>query len=186
MMKVLRRIMNFSIKNGMDKIKIILPMLTQWLKSKLSLCILVLLLSSCYGTYYISDAEYSDLREEHASLTYYNGDIYWGWHSGYYYYYGKPHYYPWYYYYNACPPNHYHTTTHVIITRPVNKPTHRPNWNRPNNRPNTNVIVKPNKPNKNITVKPNRTNIKVNKNKTNIKVNKNKNNKKVINRRRPK
>ena len=148
---------------------------------------LLMLLTSCYGTYYISDAEYSDVRESHASVTYYDNQIYWGWHSGYYYYYGKPHYYPWYYYYNACPPNHYHTTTHVIITRPVNKPTHRPNIYRPKpNKPNTNVIVKPNKPTTNITVKPNRTNIKVNTNKTNIKVNKGKNNKKVINKRRPK
>ena len=111
---------------------------------KTILLILALFLSSCYGTYYISDAEYSDLREDHASVTYYNGSIYWGWHSGYYYYYGKPHYYPWYYYYNTCPPSHYNATTHVIITRPVKKPTHRP------------IIIKPNKPN--VTVKPNRNN----------------------------
>ena len=101
---------------------------------------LIMLLTSCYGTYYISDAEYSDLREEHASLTYYQGNIYWGWNSGYYYYYGKPHYYPWYYYYNICPPSHYNTTTHVIINKPVNKPTHRPNIST--HRPNT--IIKTN------------------------------------------
>ena len=122
---------------------------------------LIMLLTSCYGTYYISDAEYSDLREEHASLTYYQGNIYWGWNSGYYYYYGKPHYYPWYYYYNICPPSHYNTTTHVIITRPVNKPTHRPN--RPTHRPNNkgNVIIKK------------QTNVKTNviRNKVNIKTN---------------
>ena len=127
---------------------------------KTILLILALFLSSCYGTYYISDAEYSDLREDHASVTYYNGSIYWGWHSGYYYYYGKPHYYPWYYYYNTCPPSHYNTTTHVIITRPVKKPTHRP------------IIIKPNKPN--VTVKPNRNNkvtVKPNRNRTTNKVN---------------
>ena len=117
---------------------------------------LVLFLTSCYGTYYISDAEYSDAREEHASLTYYNGNIYWGWHSGFYYYYGKPHYYPWYYYYNVCPPFYYNTTTHIIITRPVSKPTHKP------------VITRPN-----ITVKPN-TNVKTN-------INRNKSNKSRIN-----
>ena len=131
---------------------------------KTILLILALFLSSCYGTYYISDAEYSDLREEHASLTYYNGNIYWGWHSGYYYYYGTPHYYPWYYYYNACPPSSlYIHTTHVIITRPVNKPTHRPNWNKPNrptHKPNTNVIVKPNKNNTKINSQ-NRIRIKI-------------------------
>ena len=126
---------------------------------KTILLILALFLSSCYGTYYISDAEYSDLREDHASVTYYNGSIYWGWHSGYYYYYGKPHYYPWYYYYNTCPPSHYNTTTHVIITRPVKKPTHRP------------IIIRPNKPN--VTVKPNRNNkvtVKPNRNRTTNKV----------------
>ena len=42
--------------------------------------LIMLFLTSCYGTYYISDAEYSDLREEHASITYYDNQIYWGWH----------------------------------------------------------------------------------------------------------
>ena len=58
---------------------------------------LLMLLTSCYGTYYLTDAEYSDVRESHASLTYHNNSIYWGWNSGYYYYYGTPHYYPWYF-----------------------------------------------------------------------------------------
>ena len=139
--------------------------------------LIMFLLTSCYGTYYISDAEYSDLREEHASVTYYDNQIYWGWNSGYYYYYGKPHYYPWYYYYNTCPPSHYSTTTHVIITRPVNKPTHRPN--RPTVRPNrpvknnTTIRVKTNR-NK-VTVKPNRnrtnSNTKINTNRKNTKTN---------------
>tara|TARA_R110000824_G_scaffold7722_19_gene34932 strand:- start:182 stop:700 length:519 start_codon:yes stop_codon:yes gene_type:complete len=111
---------------------------------------LIMLLTSCYGTYYISDAEYSDLREEHASLTYYDNQIYWGWHDGYYYYYGKPHYYPWHYYYNICPPSHYTHTTHIVITRPVNKPTHRPkvNTHRPNIKVKTNT-------HRNINVKTN-------------------------------
>jgi len=146
---------------------------------------LIMMLSSCYGTYYITDAEYSDAREEHTSVTYYNNQVYWGWNSGYYYYYGIPHYYPWTYYYNTCPPSHYTHTTHVVITRPVNKPTHRPN--RPNtHRPsvthidgkpvpytpknNTKVIVTPNRntkvktntnysrPNGNTKVKTNRGN----------------------------
>ena len=110
-------------------------------------CGIALTFSGCYGTYYISDAEYSDLRESHSSITYYQGNVYWGWVDGYYYYYGVPHYYPWYYYYNTCPPYSYNTTTHIIIVNPVNKPTwrpnkpnrpNRPNWNnnRPNNRPN--------------------------------------------------
>ena len=142
---------------------------------KIILLILALFLSSCYGTYYITDAEYSDLREEHASITYYDNQIYWGWHSGYYYYYGKPHYYPWYYYYNTCPPSHYTHTTHVIISKPVNKPTHRPN--RPTVRPNrpvknnttirvknnktNNTIVRPNRSNNNTKVKTNRSNTKI-------------------------
>ena len=37
--------------------------------------VIFLLLTSCYGTYYISDAEYSDLREEHAvTVPYHQGD----------------------------------------------------------------------------------------------------------------
>jgi len=110
---------------------------------------LLMLLTSCYGTYYITDTEYSDLREEHASVTYYDNQIYWGWNSGYYYYYGKPHYYPWYYYYNTCPPSHYHTTTHVIINKPVNRPTHRPNRPKVNtHRPNIKVKTNTNRNNK--------------------------------------
>ena len=96
-------------------------------------CLIAVLFTGCVGTYYLTDAEYSDVRESHASVTYHNNSIYWGWNSGYYYYYGTPHYYPWYYYYNTCPPSHYTHTTHVIITRPVNRPTHRPN--RPNIKP---------------------------------------------------
>ena len=34
--------------------------------------LLSITLSGCYGTYYISDAEYSDVRETHASVTYYD------------------------------------------------------------------------------------------------------------------
>jgi PBP1b-binding outer membrane lipoprotein LpoB len=142
---------------------------------KTILLTLTLFLSSCYGTYYISDAEYSDLREEHASITYYQGNIYWGWHSGYYYYYGKPHYYPWYYYYNACPPSHHNTTTHIVINRPVNKP--RPSWNKPTYKPGGNVKV-------NV----NRTNVKTNTNKNNkviVKPNRNRNNNKVNVKRKP-
>ena len=116
---------------------------------------LLMLLTSCYGTYYLTDAEYSDVRESHASLTYHNNSIYWGWNSGYYYYYGTPHYYPWYYYYNACPPSHHHTTTHITINKPVNRPIYRP---RPNNNRG------------NVTIKTN----------TNVKTNVNRNNNKVI------
>ena len=136
---------------------------------------LALFLSSCYGTYYLTDAEYSNVRESHASVTYYDNQIYWGWNSGYYYYYGIPHYYPWYYYYNVCPPSHHSTTTHIVINRSVN-------------RPHT-IIHRPNRPNRNIK---NNTTIKVKTNRTNNKViiksnaNRNKTNNKVINRRRPK
>ena len=149
------------------------------------LCLFMILFTGCYGTYYLTDAEYSDVRESHASVTYYNNQIYWGWNSGYYYYYGIPHYYPWYYYYNTCPPSHYHTSSHVVITNAVNRP--RPIWNKP--KPNVNkanVVVKPNR---NIKVNTNRTNIKVNTNRNNNKVTvkPNRNNKtKVTNRRRPK
>jgi hypothetical protein len=122
-------------------------------------CLIALLFTGCMGTYYISDAEYSDLRESHASISYHNNLIYWGWDSGYYYYYGKPHYYPWYYYYNTCPPFNYNVTTHIIVHTMVDRPTHRPKglaippkFNRPKTNPtkvniNTNrnqVIIKNN------------------------------------------
>ena len=108
-------------------------------------CLIAVLFTGCVGTYYLTDAEYSDVRESHASVTYHNNSIYWGWNSGYYYYYGTPHYYPWYYYYNTCPPSHYTTTTHVIINRPVNKPTHRPNIRvKTNTNSNNKVIIKNN------------------------------------------
>jgi len=162
---------------------------------------LIMLLSSCYGTYYITDAEYSDLREEHASITYYDNQIYWGFHSGYYYYYGKPHYYPWHYYYNVCPPSHYTHTTHIVISNPVNKPTHRPN--RPTYKPKTNthrtnIKVKTNTNvktnthrNTNVKTNINRSNkvkVNTNRNKVNIKTNRSNNsNKKSVNtRRKPK
>ena len=141
----------------------------------LVIIILIALLSGCAGTYYITDSEYSDLREEHSSVTYYDNQIYWGWNEGFYYYYGMPHYYPWYIYYNSCPPSHYTHTTHVIITRPVNRPTHRPNRptiNRPRGNDNR-IYIKPNK-NHNIRVTPNRnTKVKVTPNRnTKVKTNK--------------
>ena len=127
----------------------------------LILALLMLLLSGCYGTYYISDAEYSDLREEHSSITYWRdfdgcffgtglvgeSPVYWGWSDGFYYYYGKPHYYPWYYYYNTCPPSIYNSYTHIFINKPVNKPTYRPNkpTHRPTHRPNIRVKSNTNK-----------------------------------------
>ena len=84
-MNQLKRIMHSLDMNGQEN----------HYKMKTILFTLALFLSSCYGTYYLTDAEYSDVRESHASLTYYNNQIYWGWNSGYYYYYGIPHYYPW-------------------------------------------------------------------------------------------
>jgi len=130
---------------------------------KIIFTILVLLLTSCVGTYYITDAEYNNAREEHLAVTYYNNSIYWGWNSGYYYYYGKPHYYPWYYYYNTCPPSHYNTTTHVIITRPVTKPTHRPNRPKVNTyRKNINIKTNTNRNNK-VIIKTNNGSKRTNK-----------------------
>ncbi len=135
-------------------------------------------LTGCYGTYYLSDSEYSDVRESHASVTYYNNQIYWGFNSGWYYYYGTPHYYPWYYYYHTCPPSQYTHTTHVVIKRPVNKPTHRPNTHRPTvthidgksttYTPNRNTRVKINT---NYTRPKNNTKVKTNRSNTRPKVN---------------
>ena len=128
---------------------------------KILFILLVILCSGCAGTYYVTN------DRTHPVEVYYNGiDIYWGYYSGFYYYYGIPHYYPWWNYYHSCPPFHYHTNTHVVINKPVNRPTHRPN--KPTYRPN----------------KPNKVNIHVNKNnnKSNVIRNTNKNrsvNKKV-------
>ena len=115
------------------------------------LLILMSLMSSCTGVYYLTDAEYSDAREEHTNVVYYNSKIYSGWASGSYYYYGMPHYYPWYYYYDSCPPSHYSHTTHVIIRNPIirpNKPkvnTHRPNIRvKTNTNRNNKVIINKN------------------------------------------
>ena len=130
------------------------------------LLFLASLLSGCTGVYYLTDAEYDDTREEHLAVTYYDNQIYWGWNSGYYYYYGKPHYYPWHYYYNSCPPSHYNTTTHVIINRPVKKPTHRPNISiyRPNTiiKTNTNVKINTNR-NTKVIIKTNNGSKRTNK-----------------------
>ena len=134
------------------------------------LALVISLFTGCVGAYYLTDAEYSDTRETHASITYYNNQIYWGWDGGYYYYYGKPHWYPWYYYYNTCPPSHHNITTHVVVTKPVKRPTHRPN--RPIYKP------RPNNNKGNVTIKTN-TNVKTNVNRNNnvkINVNSNKSN----------
>ena len=121
----------------------------------ISLIAAALLFGGCSITSYYPDPIYED--HPHTTEVYYYGvDVYFGYHSGFYYYYGKPHYYPWYYYYSTCPPYNYNTTTHIVIKKPVIKPTHRP------------IITRPNKPN--ITIKPNRNNVKPNRNKTNNKV----------------
>tara|TARA_R110001592_G_scaffold77266_2_gene232662 strand:- start:314 stop:853 length:540 start_codon:yes stop_codon:yes gene_type:complete len=130
--------------------------------------ILASLLTSCTGVYYLTDAEYSDARETHASVTYYNNSVYWGWNSGYFYYYGHPHYYPWYYYYNTCPPSHYSTTTHIIVNTHVDRPTHRPNRPKVNTH-RSNIRVKTNTY-RNTNVKTN-----VNRNKVNVKTNRSNN-----------
>jgi len=124
------------------------------------LLFLMTLLGGCTSTYYISDAEYSDVRESHASVVYFKDSegcffgtglitnkygIYWGWYGGSYYYYGVPHYYPWYYYYDKIPPSYYDKSTHIIINRPVNKPTHRSNIRvKTNTNRNNKVIIKNN------------------------------------------
>ena len=132
----------------------------------------------------LSDHSCCEYGRNHTTEIYYNGiDVYWGYHSGFYYYYGMPHYYPWWNYYHICPPYYYNTTTHIVINKPVNKPTHRPNWNKPN----TNITVKPNKNKVNVIVKPNKNNVKINRTNTKVNVNKNRsNNTKVnMNRRKP-
>ena len=144
-----------------------------WMVISTIIMIGILTLSSCTGTYYLTDT-----KHERTSVVYYDNQIYSGWNDGYYYYYGIPHYYPWNYYYNTCPPSHYTHTTHVVITRPVNRPTHRPNTHRPNIRTNSNTKVKTNT---NYT-RPNNTKIKTN---TRVKTNRN-NTRTKVNHRKPK
>jgi len=87
----------------------------------------------CDKEHTITDAEYSDVRESHASITYFYDSegcfhmtdlvkneygIYWGWYKGSYYYYGIPHHYPWYYYYDKSPPSYYDINTHIIVKKP--------------------------------------------------------------------
>ena len=169
---------------------------------RILLITLVLFLSSCYGTYYISDAEYDDAREEHTSLTYWDNQIYWGWSSGYYYYYGVPHMYPWWHYYTLIPHYTYSVHTHITIFCDngyyVSKPrgnkfknnrggTYKPNirtvkpnrsrvnTHRPNIRTNSNTKVKTNT---RVTITPNRnTKVKTNRNNIKIKTNRNNSNK---------
>ena len=106
---------------------------------------ILLTLCGCTTTYYVSDAEYDDAKEEHLEITYHNNLIYWGWYDGWWYYYGKPHYYPWYYYYNVRPPSYYNPITHIIVHTLVNKPTHRPNIRvKTNTHRNNKVIIKTN------------------------------------------
>jgi len=130
--------------------------------------LLLMMLTSCVGLhqYLTEDYDYSiEEREALEGLGYYFHDnsIYWGWNGGYYYYYGTPHYYPWYYYYNTCPPSHYNKTTHVIINRPVNKPTHRPNRPKVNtHRPNIKVKTNTNHNNK-VIIKTNNGSKRTNK-----------------------
>ena len=134
-------------------------------------CIIVALFTGCTATYYVSDAEYDDAKEEHLAITYHNDLVYWGWHKGWWYYYGKPHYYPWYYYYDVCPPSYYNPITHIIVHTLVNKPTHRPI-----------IIYKPNRPNRPYKPRPN-INKKPNRNKVIIKNGSKRTNKKTIRRR---
>tara|TARA_R110001592_G_scaffold336576_1_gene622193 strand:- start:580 stop:1080 length:501 start_codon:yes stop_codon:yes gene_type:complete len=119
--------------------------------------ILTILMSGCVGTYYISDAEYDDAREEHLTVTYHNNYVYWGWQNGWWYYYGVPHQNPWYYYYKNCPPTHYHTNTHIKINEPKKIIVHR-NSNLTSKPHKTNRVLKDNKSNRNIIVTPNRIN----------------------------
>jgi len=144
-----------------------------WFKGLAMGIILMMLLSGCAGTYYVTS------ERSHPVEVYYNGvDVYFGYHSGFYYYYGIPHYYPWWNYYQACPPHHYHVNTHATITRPVNRPTHRPN--RPN-KPKVNTYVNKNNTKSNVI----RNNNKNRSTNTKVNVNKNRSNKTNINRRKP-
>ena len=148
----------------------------------LILLIIITLLSGCYGTYYITDAEYDDMREEHLAVTYHNNSIYWGWSNGFYYYYGQPHYYPWYYYYTSCPPSYYNISTHIIVVNPVKRPNYRPNKSniKPTHRPTINVKPNVNRNNK-IKVNTNRNKVIIKNNRSN-----NSNKRSTNTRRRPK
>jgi hypothetical protein len=118
------------------------------------LMILMVLLSGCAVTYPLDPCCDKDNTTE---VYYHDNSVYFGYYSGYYYYYGKPHYYPWDYYYNTRPPFYYNMTTHIIINKPVNKPTHRPNRPKVNTH-RSNIKVKTNVNRNKVNVKTNRSN----------------------------
>ena len=148
---------------------------------KLIIVPLLMLLTSCAVEFgYITpgyvnemnDAQYSDARESHTEVHYYNNNIYWGWNEGY-----------WWYYYQFCPPHEYHAHTHVHINLGKGHIVKKPNHNRFNNkkggkytpnvktRSNIKVNTRSNNKNKTNNIKVNtRSNVKVNTNRSNVKV----------------
>lgn len=159
------------------------------------LAVVLSLLTSCSGTYYIveqpqhncelmergqqclSDHRCCEKRDHSTEVYYYNDLPYWGFYNDYYYYYGIPHMYPWWYYYTLMPHYTYSVHTHVSIHCNNGYYVNKPRGTRFNNKrggtykPNT-VIVKPrNNIRTNIKTNTNRTNIKVNTNRTNVKTN---------------
>ena len=150
-----------------------------------AIVLIMLFLTSCTGTYYITESELviDDYDRVHSTQVYYYNDLpYWGYYSGYYYYYGTPHLYPWWYYYTLMPHHTYSVHTHVSIYCNNGYYVSKPRGPKFNNKrggtykPTNTVTVKPNRGNirTNIKTNTNRTNIKTNTNRTNIKTNTNK------------
>ena len=150
------------------------------IKNNVLMLITSILLTSCAVEFgYItpghinemSDAEYSDARETHASVSYYNNNVYWGWYEGYWWYYGYRHYHPWWYYYQFCPPHEYHTHTHIHINMDNRYIVKKPRNNRINNKKGGFTYTPNVKTRSNIKVNTRSNNIKVNTRSNNIKVN---------------
>jgi hypothetical protein len=155
------------------------------IKNNVLILITTMLLTSCAVEFgYItpghinemSDAEYSDARETHASVTYYNNNVYWGWNEGYWWYYGYRHYQPWWYYYQFCPPYEYHTHTHIHINMDNRYIVKNPRKNRINNKKGGFTYTPNVKTRSNIRVNTKSNNVRVNTRSNNVRVNTNKSN----------
>ena len=166
-----------------------------WLKGLITGIIIMSLLSGCYiyeGSYYSDDIYESSYTSVNHDLYYWNGNIYYGYYSGFYYYYGIPNYYPWWYNYSYQPAFNYYVHTHIYIQCDNGYYVYGHRGKKFNNKKSKNfkpqnVLVKSNKinsktnPKNNNYIRSNNTNInKINTNKPNnnkININKSNNNK---------
>ena len=164
-----------------------------WLKGIIMGIIIMSILSGCYvttGSSWYNDPIYeTSYTNVNHDLYYWNGNIYYGYYSGFYYYYGVPHYYQWWYYYSYQPAFNYYAHTHIYVQCGNGYYVYGHRGKKFNNKKSTtfkpqNTLVKSNKinsktnPKNNYNSRPTNNNVNINKNNRNNsnKVNINKNN----------